>query len=45
MCACQDVESPNLLSSQLPMVSAVVLSGDGRDERGAAGAVLHVPVF
>lgn len=34
----------SLLSSQLLMVFAVLLSGDGRDERDAAGAAVHVPL-
>lgn len=34
----------SLLSSQLLMVLAVLLSGDGRDERDAADAAVHVPL-
>lgn len=33
-----------LLSSQLLMVLAVLLSGDGRDARDAADAAVHIPL-
>ena len=36
-------QAPALLCSQLPMVSAAAVSGDGSDERGAPAAALHLP--
>lgn len=34
-----------VLCSQLPVVSAAALSGDGSDERDALGAALRFPCF
>lgn len=46
LCVFAEMMEPlDLLFSQLSMLSATVLSGDGRDERDAAGAAVCVPLF
>ena len=39
----EEARRPALLCSQLPMVSAAAVSGDGSDERGAPAAALRLP--
>jgi hypothetical protein len=45
LCVCEGGGITGSLSSQLPMVPAVLVSGDGRDERYAAGAAVRVPLI